>query len=1093
MNNYLSPLNLLLVALIVFSGCSKSLQDATKPPPLSLSDIKAGFATPADSTRISAYWYWIDNNISEQGVVKDLQAMQQLGIGRAFIGNIGLRGGETSYGDVKLLSNKWMKITRQAIKSASEKNVDIGMFNSPGWSQSGGPWVKPEEAMRYLAREEMRVEGPQKITQKFQESEDYFQQVAVMAFPVAERDMKIISEHSPLITVTPAIENVKHLIDGNQETEAFFPDNLESGLPLEINIKVDEAFTARALVLHPAKVPFKADVELQLKQGDKYQTVRKFNFDRSNPALYVGFEPYSPVAVSFPVVQGKEFRVLISNVSKAGGFAEIVLSTAPRVERYVEKQLAKMFQTPLPLWQEYQWRSQPEPDKKSLVLDPKGVINLTKYVQEDGTLNWNVPEGEWVIIRYGMKTTGVTNAPASPEGRGLEVDKMNKAPLQNHFNSFIGRVLDSIPEEERKAFKWVVADSYETGSQNWTDGFAQDFQEQYNYDPLPWLPVLSGRIVSSANESNRFLWDLRRLVADRVSYQYVGGLRELAHKHDLKLWLENYGHWGFPGEFLQYGGQADEVGGEFWNEGDLGSIECKAASSAAHIYGMNKVSAESFTAGVRTYERYPHLLKKRGDWSFTEGINNVLLHVYIHQPYEDRNPGVNTWFGTEFNRKNTWFEQAKSFVDYLRRCMFMLQLGNPVSDVAYFIGEDAPKMTGVRDPELPQGYSYDYINAEVIKERLSVKDGKLVLPNGVSYSLLVLPPLKTMRPDLLGKIRDLVKQGATILGPAPSRSPSLQNYPHADNEVEKIAKELWQNIDGTTVTSATFGKGRVMTGITLEQAMDQIELIPDFEAGSKSQVLYAHRTLADREVYFVTNQEEHAVSLSPKFRVTGKQPEFWDAVTGKSRILPQFKQDKKSTTVPLKLAPLQSGFIVFHKAAEPAAGREAKNFPEPQVVATIGGPWKVHFNTEERGPEKPVEFDKLISWIAHEEESIKYYSGTAVYETTFTALASDLKHNLYLNLGKVGVMARIKLNGMEVGSMWTDPWRIDISEAIKVGKNMLEVEVVNTWVNRIIGDQKLPEGERKTWMNFNPYNAGSQLQTAGLLGPVTLEVIPYAN
>lgn len=1000
--------------------------------------------------------------------------MAEIGIGRAFIGNIGYNPKEVPYGKVKLFSDEWMKITRTAIRTASEKDIEIGLFNSPGWSQSGGPWIQPSQSMRYLAGETVHVQGPKKISQKIPAPGDDFRDVAVIAFPAPAGDEDDISKHS--LRISPPDRDIdppgnmtiqlQKLVDGDLSTG---PDSSGN---MHINLEVPESFTARSLVLYIDR-PYRSDVELQVKEGASWRTVTKFLFDRSNPMPTVGFKPYAPVSAAFPAATGKAFRIVLSNSSR-NGLTEIKLLRAPRVERFEEKQLAKMFQTPLPLWNEYQWPQQAEPEDRSLTIDPAKVRNISRFLDKDGTLNWNVPAGEWVIMRYGMLPTGVKNAPASPEGTGLEIDKINRAAMQHHYDAFVGKIFNSIPAAERTALKWVVADSYETGSQNWTDGMETAFRQRYAYDPLPWLPVLSGRIVGTAERSNRFLWDLRRLVADRVAYEYVGGLRDVSHRNGLKLWLENYGHWGFPGEFLQYGGQADEIGGEFWNEGTLGDIECRAASSAAHIYGKNKVAAESFTAGGMAYARYPAVLKRRGDWSFTEGINHTLLHVFITQPYEERNPGVNAGFGTEFNRKNTWFSQGKAFVDYIRRCNFLLQQGKPVNDIAYFIGEDAPKMTGVRDPELPAGYSYDYINAEVILQRLSVQDGRLTLPDGMSYRLLVLPKLQTMRPEVLQKISELVKQGAVILGPAPERSPSLQHFPAADSIVRTLAAAMWQH--------KKYGKGHVLSGISMEEALQFIQLSPDVKLAGK-EILYAHRAAKDADYYFLTNQTDKTISIQPAFRVTGKQPEWWDAVTGQVRDLPEFNTTAQNTTVPIQLEAFESGFVVFRKPAKPQTGK--KNFPAPTLLQEISGQWKVQFD------DKTVVFDSLMDWSKHPDTDIRNFSGTAVYTQTFQAGELPAGEKIFLQLGKVMVMAKVKLNGIDLGTVWTAPWKVDATAAIRKGPNKLEIEVVNTWVNRLIGDSKLPEADRKTWSNVNPYTPESGYQSAGLTGPVKLESVKY--
>lgn len=778
------------------------------------SKIASGFRTPPDSIQTSIYWYWLSDNISKEGVIKDLQSMKKVGINRAFIGNIGLD--DVPYGKVKIFSGEWWDILHAALKTATELNIEIGIFNSPGWSQSGGPWIKPGEAMRYLTSSKTEVTGPARLNVMLKKPVKEFQDVRVIAFPVPKDFSKTISGFSPIISSIPSIENVSNCMDGDTATEITLP----VGNNFILNFKTDEPFTARSIIFYPAHRKMKIEGEIQAKKNGKYQTIKSFVVDHSNDALYVGFEPYAPAIVSIPATSSKEFRIVFTHATSKSGFKEITISESPRVENYAEKTLAKMFPTPLPYWKEYQWPEQPKILDKDLVIDPSKVIDITRYMDVNGQLNWDVPDGKWIVMRTGMTPTGVTNGPAPPEGTGLEVDKMSKEHVASHFNAFLRKIIERIPAEDRKTWRVTVADSYETGGQNWTDDMIKKFKVQFGYDPLPYIPVMNGLVVGNENKSDRFLWDIRRFIANEVAYQYVGGLREVSHRHGLHTWLENYGHWGFPGEFLMYGGQSDEIGGEFWNEGELGNIENRAASSAAHIYGKTKVSAESFTAGGKTFARYPAVLKQRGDRFFTEGINNTLLHVFIEQPYDDKVPGINAGFGTEFNRNNIWFYDLDLFIQYLKRCNMMLQQGKYVADVAYFIGEDAPKMTGVRDPELPRGYSFDYINAEVIEKRLSVKNGKLVLPDGMAYRILVLPKLETMRPELLRKIKELASKGAVVLGPKPSRSPSLQNYPRADEEVKVMAAELWGNIDGKKLLVNRYGKGMVIDGMDMQQALN---------------------------------------------------------------------------------------------------------------------------------------------------------------------------------------------------------------------------------------------------------------------------------
>ncbi|MDR1337237.1 MAG: glycoside hydrolase family 2, partial [Tannerella sp.] len=942
--------------------------------------IESGFKKP-DSMQLAVYWYWISDNISKEGVIKDLESMKKVGINRAFIGNIGLDEPGIPYGKVKLLSPEWWEITRAALKKATELDIEIGIFNSPGWSQSGGPWVKPEQSMRYLASSEIKVKGPR--------------QTAAIKLPEVAKDamddVKIIAWPAP----EPA-------------TEKSWTLPAKTGETLTLDMSLGKPAPVRTFIFKtesPARI--KAEAELLVKDGaSSWRSLKKIHIDRTNPALNVGFDPYAPVVISIPETDASDFRLVLS-AGHTAGRAEITLSTQPLIERYPEKTLAKMFQTPLPMWNDYLWEKQPE-TPAALCVDPRKVIDLTGKVQ-NGILSWDIPEGEWIISRTAMRTTDVRNAPASPEGRGLEIDKINKKHIASHFDAFIGEILRRIPEEERRTFKIIVEDSYETGGLNWTDDMIEKFRTVYGYDPVPYIPALSGVVVGSQDLSDRFLWDLRRLIADRVAYDYVGALREISNRHGLTTWLENYGHWGFPGEFLMYGGQSDEIGGEFWSEGSLGDIENRAASSCGHIYGKRKIWAESCTSGGPVFSRYPNIMKQRLDRFFTEGINATLLHVYIHQPYEEKTPGMAAWFGNEFNRKNTWFYHMDTFGQYLKRCNLMLQQGLYVADVAYFIGEDAPKLTGIRTPELPRGYSFDYINAEVLLTRASVKDGKLTLPDGMQYSLLVLPQLQSMRPELLGKLKDLVEEGLVISGPAPKYSPSLQNYPEADRQVAELASALWGDGSGSEKVR-TAGKGKVFAdGHSIEDIFAAIHVQPDLTIQEDPQALFIHRTLPDGggEIYFISNQSDKPIAINPQFRVAGKTPELWNPLTSEIRELKQFTASAGTTTVPLQLQPFESSFIIFRKNGKPSAAAEP-NFPEKEQLTTVSTPWEVTFEPGRRGPEEALTLNNLEDWSQSADERIRHFSGKAFYKAAFN-LESIPQKQLYIDLGKVMVMAKVRI------------------------------------------------------------------------------------
>lgn len=1047
--------------------------------------LEAGFMNPAEKVQTSVYWYWISGNISEEGVKKDLYSMKEAGINRAFIGNIGLEGIHTPYKTVPFYSEEWWKILHAALKTATELGIEIGIFNSPGWSQSGGPWVKPEQAMRYLASVKAEVSGGKQVEVILAKPDKDFQDVRVIAFPSVGKKATRLSAANAKVTSAMSLQNLNSLIDGDKETAVLFTEKSEK--PVVIDFRTDQPFTLRSLQIFPARQPIQTNTRLLVKENGGYRMLSEFKIDRFNANLNVGFDPYAPVVISVPETTASEFRLELANTASGTGLGEVEFLSLPAVERYPEKTLAKMFQTPLPYWHEYQWPVQPEVGDPSLVIDPGKVLDISAFLQGD-RLVWKAPAGEWTILRTGMLPTGMTNSPADPEATGLEIDKMSRKHVEAHFEAFMGEIYRRIPAEDRTCWKVVVQDSYETGGQNFTDDFLSEFQARYGYDPLPFLPAYEGYVVGSEDRSDRFLWDLRRLIADKVAYDYVGGLRDVCHKYGLTTWLENYGHWGFPGEFLQYGGQSDEIGGEFWSFGDLGNIENRAASSCGHIYGKQKISAESFTSGGTPFSCYPAMMKQRGDRFFTEGINNTLLHVYISQPSEEREPGMNAWFSSEFNRLNTWYPQMDLFTSYLKRVNYMLQQGLNIADVAYFIGEDAPKMTGIVDPELPKGYQFDYINAEVIERDLFVKDGLLTLPHGTQYRILVLPKLETMRPELLAKIKKLIEDGAVVLGPAPKRSPSGESFPTADRQVEKLAGELWSGLDGRSVKAVKRGKGELLFGMTMEEALKYIGCVPDCGLPADAPVLYGHRSAGDADIYFISNQKDEMIEIRPEFRIRSRQPELWDATTGRIRTLPAYEETAAGTVVPLKLYPYESAFIVFRRSATKAEGTGLQlNYPVLQTLVRLDAPWKVSFEEKRRGPANQT-FARLEDISKNENPDIRYYSGTIWYETEFK-LKKKPEGELYLNLNDVGVMAKVKINGLYAGGVWTAPYRVNVTDLVRKGKNKVEIEVVTTWMNRLIGDSGLPESERKTWTPCNSWKPTDTLQKSGLVGPVYIECV----
>ena len=935
--------------------------------------LEENFRTPTQENTLWTYWYWLRDDISKEGITKDLEAMKKVGIGTAFIGNI---NPEEKDGKIPMLSEQWWDHMVHAIEEGKRIGVDIGVFNCPGWSQSGGPWVTYDKSMRHLVYSEVKVEGGRKLNIKLEKPKDIFQDTHAIAFKSIIEENNTINLKNAKIKVHPNMADYHKLFDLDSTTVSSFSGSIDE-FTFDFQLKKPE--TVRNLTLNVSNKVINQRCDIYAKLDGEFSLIKSYEIERVNLMVNVGPNVFAPVSISVPETDSKDFRIVFTNKNNNifdefeakprddWKLSEIILSAAPRLEDYSEKNLGKMHPTPFPKWKDYLWDQQPESGGDGLKIKPSNVIDISKMLDSEGRISWDVPQGNWTILRFGMTPTGTKNAPSAPQGKGYEIDKASSKLARYHFEQYVGKLLDKIPEGSKKAFKYIIADSYEMGSQNWSDNYTEKFLEKFNYNPVKYLPVFSGRIVGSVDESERFLWDLRRLTADLIAYEYVGGLKKIGNENNLKLWLENYGHWGFPSEFLLYGGQSDLISGEFWNEGSLGDIECKSASSAAHIYGKKRVSAEAFTAAGRAYVRHPALLKKRGDWSFTEGINHFVLHLYIHQPDDKRIPGVNAWFSTEFNRHNTWFYQSKSYFDYLRRCQYMLQLGEYSADVCYFIGENAPIMTGSRNPELPKGYSYDYINADIILNKLDVLDGKFILPNGISYDMMILPKLESMTPETLSKIETLVSDGGKIYGEAPKYSPSLKNYPNSDSLIKKISKSMWSGDNNIT----TYGKGKIINKIPISEALDKLEIKQDVDLGGDYPVLWTHRTDENMDIYFLTNQSDKKIVYQPSFRIKDKHPQLWDPITGDTRPLNSYEQKKGRIYIDIEMLPFQSWFIVFSDKKSSVNDPNIKNFPDYKLLQKIDSPWEVEFENKSFGPKEKEVFNQLSDWTLNEDEKIK--------------------------------------------------------------------------------------------------------------------------
>ena len=734
------------------------------------------------------------------------------------------------------------------------------------------------------------------------------------------------------------------------------------------------------------------------------------------------------------------------------------------------------------------------------------VVNLSGKLDENGKLNWNVPAGDWLVERIGCASTGSSTRPPVAGGNGLECDKFNATAMDVHFTNMLGRLIASAGPLAGKSLVATHIDSWEVGWQNWTPELRDEFEKRRGYDPLQWLPCVAESVservrtgntatnqtryflsFENTNMTQRFRWDFNETLSELLSENYVGRLALLAHEKGLRLSIEGY---DLPfGDEGIYSALADEPMSEFWTTDAAwakGFNEHKAIqmASVAHTLGKTIVGAEAFTSNEKEkWSLHPAIIKALGDAQFCFGVNRFVIHRYAHQPYPDRVPGatMGPW-GLHYERTQTWWEMATGWHEYLARCQFMLRQGLFVADLLYLRPENPNQTYFTPNPPPPPGFRYDEISAQALLKRISVKNGRLMLPDGMSYHVLVLPPVTAMTPALAAKIKTLVHDGAIVVASSepPKASPSLENYPKCDDQVARTTQEVWGRCDAQKVTEQVFGKGKLIRGKPLSKIFAGMNEPADFI--SDAPLNWIHRRTSESEIYFVANPSTNTVESACVFR-TRLNPEIWNPETGGQYHIVSTR-GAAQTSMKLNLAPSDSVFVIFRRNA-----RRLPLWDNPtHVVTQIDGPWTVSFDTKRGGPGEK-QFSELISWTDSMDASIRFYSGTAVYRASFEMPANELasqKTSFFLSLGNVHVMARVKINGHDCGVAWRQPFRVSATEALLPGKNELQIEVANLWPNRMIRDATLPENERVTWSSWQPFKGDEPLLKSGLLGPVRL-------
>jgi hypothetical protein len=726
------------------------------------------------------------------------------------------------------------------------------------------------------------------------------------------------------------------------------------------------------------------------------------------------------------------------------------------------------------------------------------IVNLRSKMAADGTLRWEAPAGEWEVIRIGHVATGSHVSTQSEGWGGRVLDYMNPDSLRAYWKRNIDPLFKAIGPMAGTTMRYVHTDSWEGGGMNWTPGFDRTFKGNFGYDLMPWLAVLAGHVVDSREDSNAFLADYRKTIGVRVADHYRL-LAELAQEYGMGTHPECSGPHAGPLDGLKNYGRSELMMSEFWSPSPHRPnppqrFFVKQAASAAHTYGKRLVGAEGFTTIGPHWNDVPWLqMKPSFDHEFCSGLNLLFNHTFTCSPKEMGIPGQEYFAGTHFNPQVTWWDEAPAIIDYFKRCQYLAQQGDFVADVVYYYGDHIPNIATLKESDPPgalPGYDYDVLSEELLLSSMSVKNGRLLLPSGMEYRVLVLPDHRILSLGVLKKLDELARAGATVLGPKPQRAVSLKGGESGEALFQTLADGLWgkgAQSDGAK-GSRSVGKGRVAWGMAARELLAADGVAADVSFQKKdlaSRINWIHYRIDDAEVYFLAEPNGKSLRGNAIFRSVGRVPELWNPVDGSVRQAATYQSVDGGTQLPLELDAYGSVFVVFRKKSE--SDRDGgPNFPKWNEAQVITGPWDVSFDPQWGGPKEPVRFGALTSWSQHENKQIKYYSGKATYRTVFQYDRELTGKGIALELGRVldvGI-AKVFLNGVDLGVAWRPPFRVDVTQAIKSGENLLEVAVVNSWRNRLIGDKDLPEARRYTRTNVKVEKWA--LEESGLFGPVRI-------
>ena len=1065
------------------------------------------FKTPPETAKARSWWHWTRGNISKEGITHDLEWMKRVGIGGFQLADVNFGSGHVVVEKIMFGSPEWLNTVRHAAQEAERLDLEMALFSSAGWSLTGGPWVKPEQAMKKLVWSETHVEGPRTFSEKLVPPPQVIGPIRNMwRGSRPQTDPTFYDDHAVIAYLTPAheleLEEMvpETMVNGKvADGAALLDDDLNSSLGLPVDersktIVIDYHFP-EPLSIQAATIACRARIPFGRLSVSQDQVNYEVLATLPGPQLY---RSARVCTYAFPEQKAKYFRLEITAappspaavMSQASPNAltdslkllEFRLHSGARIHRWEDKAGFSF------LFDYSTVNSQAV--HADAAIDPEKIIDLTSRMDDEGHLDWEVPAGNWTILRTGYSLTGAKNRPAVAAGLGYESDKLSKEHTLSYIQNYLAPIKKELGPLFGQRLQYLLMDSWEAGMQNWTEKMGEEFQKRRGYDLLPYLPALSGHVVGSAEESDRFLWDFRRTLADMFAENFYAVISEYLHEQGIRTYSEASGvSLEVLEDALLCKKYIDIPMGEFWvrdlHPSAMYQVDVRGAASAAHVHGKTLVGAEAFTGG--NYES-PQTLKRVSDYWFTQGVNRLVFHTSTHQPL-DTKPG-NAMVGTHLHRNITWAEQATPFMTYIARNSFMLQQGKFVADIAYLLKEGAPSTmpfwgSGL-NPTLPFGYNYDFVNADVLINRMSVNaDGRIVLPDGMSYQILVLPQSTTMTIGSLRKIHDLVQQGATISGPKPQTMPGLETG-DATLEFNQLRNSLWGDLDGISRTKNYVGKGRVMWGEHLADILEDLDIEPDvvYSRGLNTDIHWIHRRRDDADIYFISNQSDKPENIHVSFRLNEKQPELWHADNGKIEEV-SYEMNQARTIVPLNLDAYGSVFVVFRKDAEVAR----LEFPEyrERVLMEVNAPWTIQFPKGWGAPETST-FQVLKSWTEVDDEGIKYFSGTASYHNRIKISKKMLQgeNEIWLDLGEVRDLAEVYVNGRKVEILWKMPYQVEISSFVKAGENELRIDVTNEWTNRLAGDQDLPEDQRYLPAFGRRFGRKWEPEPSGLIGPVKI-------